>query len=205
MRPILSRLRLVALAFFAVAAIGAMAMALAQPIDLLPETGTSVLERLQQFLVTALLGMASVAVAWLTSTVKSALSALAERQSNEAFKRLLEIVANTAATAVREVAQTAVNDLKAAHEDGRLTKAEALAALQAAKNRAWAILSDAVKQQLLDLVGGSAQKAIDTYVVPAIEAEVAVLDKLLPAAEPITDQATKDRVLQLARARLNLA
>lgn len=176
--------------------------AFAQQVD---APGQGLLDNVQQFLVTALLGLASVAVAWLTTTVRTALTALADRQKNEAFKRLLEIVADTAATAVREVAQTAVNDLKAAHDDGRLTKAEAMAALQAAKNRAWAILSDAVKQQLLDLVGGNAQKAIDTYVVPAIEAEVAILDKVLPPAEPITDQATKDRVLQFARARLNVA
>lgn len=159
----------------------------------------------QQVLIPLLLSAATYAVAWVGTALRTFLVNLAANQKNEAFKKLLEVVAETASTAVREIAQTAVNDLKAAHEDGKLTKAEAMAALQAAKDRAWSILSQQIKDQLLAIVGGSVQAAKDTFLTPAVEAEVALLDNLLPTADPITDPATKDRVLQLARARLNLA
>src|SRR5690606_25810466 len=120
-------------------------------------------------------------------------------QKNELVKKVLELVGTTAATAVANVAQVAVNDLKAAAADGRLTREEAQAALQKAVDQVWAAIGQAARDILLGAVGGSESKAIETFIKPAVEAEVRVLSAIAPPANPLLDPADRDRMVRLAR------
>lgn len=160
---------------------------------------------LQDVLLPALLTLASAAVAYLASAAAGWIRRAAAGQQNELVKKILELVANTAATAVASIAQTAINDLKRAREDGRLTREEAAAALKLASEQVWAAIGQAARDALLAAVGGSAATAIDKYIKPAVEAEVLALEALgATPAEPITDPADREKVVRLARSRLAL-
>ena len=97
-----------------------------------------------------------------------------------------------------------MNDLKAAAEDGRLTREEARAALDKAVEQVWAAIGQAARDALLGAVGGSETRAIETFIKPAVEAEVNALGMIGPAAKPIESAVDRDRVARLARSRLNL-
>lgn len=158
----------------------------------------------QEHILPWLLNLAGAAATYVLGVLAVWLHGLVASQKNETVKKVLELVATTATTAVANIAQTVIRDLKAAHEDGRLTEAEARAALAKAVDQVWAAIGQAARDALLKAAGGSQEAVIKTYIVPAVEAEVALLDEVLPAAEPITDPVTKERVLNMARARLGL-
>jgi hypothetical protein len=86
-----------------------------------------------------------------------------------------------------------------------LTREEAQAALRLAADQVWAAIGQAAREALLAAVGGSAAKAIDTYIKPAVEAEVLVLEAYgATPAKSITDTMDRERVIRLARNRLAL-
>lgn len=161
---------------------------------------------IQDVLLPALLTLASAAITWLAGAAAGWIRKAAASQQNELVKRVLEIVAVTAATAVANIAQTAINDLKRAREDGKLTREEAQAALKLASEQVWAAIGQAARDALLAAVGGSAATAIDTYVKPAVEAEVLALEALgATPAEKVVKPEDRDRVIRLARSRLALS
>lgn len=168
------------------------------------DTSPPAADFLQEVLLPALLTLAGAAVTYLAGWLAAWVKRLASTQQNELVKRVLELVGTTAATAVANVAQVAVNDLKAAAEDGRLTREEARAALDKAVEQVWAAIGQAARDALLGAVGGSETRAIETFIKPAVEAEVNALGMIGPAAKPIESAVDRDRVARLARSRLNL-
>lgn len=191
-------MRILRFALVLVLALSGLALAAANP--------PPAVDFLQDVLLPALLTLAGAAVTYLASAAAGWIRRAAATQQNELVKRVLEIVATTAATAVANVAQTAINDLKRAREDGRLTREEAQAALRLASEQVWAAIGQAARDALLAAVGGSAAKAIDTYIKPAVEAEVLVLEQLgATPAEKVVEPADRARVIALARSRLALS
>ena len=158
----------------------------------------------QELVVPTLLTLASAAIGYLSVLLSGFLKRAAANQENQLVAKALEMVGSMAVTAVAETAQIAVKQLKAAHADGKLTREEAQAALAFAASRVWATLGAQARDTLLKQSGGSVQAAIDTFVKPAVEQQVALLDAVLPRAEPVTGEADRVRTLALARAKLGL-
>lgn len=196
MRDRMKFLVTILLAVAAVLVVGSLGFA--QPGDSPPA------DFLQEVLIPALLTLAGAAVTYLAGALAAWVTRLAATQKNELIKKALELVGTTAATAVANVAQVAVNDLKTAAADGRLTREEAQAALQKAVEQVWAAIGQAARDVLLGAVGGSQSAAIETFIKPAVEAEVHALATVAPPAKPIEDVADRDRMVRLARSRLAL-
>lgn len=167
-------------------------------------TPTSFADLWQELVVPTLLTLASAAIGYLSVLLSGFLKRAAANQENQLVAKALEMVGSMAVTAVAETAQTAVKQLKAAHADGKLTREEAQAALAFAASRVWATLGAQARDTLLKQSGGSVQSAIDTFVKPAVEQQVALLDAVLPQAAPITGEGERERALMLARAKLGL-
>ena len=90
---------------------------------------------------------------------------------NDALRSLLAMVDQAAGDAVNATYQTAVNDLKAANADGKLTPEEAKAAFTHSVQAAWgAIVADA-KADLAKFFGGAA--GAQAVVGQAVESKVA--------------------------------
>lgn len=158
----------------------------------------------QQVVIPALLTLASGAVAYLAAIGGGVLKRAAANQENQLVAKALELVGSTAVTAVAETAQTAVQQLKSAHADGKLTREEAQAALAFAASRVWASIGQQARDTLLKQAGGEVKAAVDTFVKPAVEQQVALLDAVLPAAAPLSGEAERERALMLARSKLGL-
>lgn len=165
---------------------------------------TSFADLWQELVVPTLLTLASAAIGYLSVLLGGVLKRAATNQENQLVAKALEMVGSMAVTAVAETAQTAVKQMKAAHADGKLTREEAQAALAFAAGRVWATLGQHARDSLLKQVGGSTQSAIDTFIKPAVEQQVALLDAVLPQAAPITGEGERERTLMLARAKLGL-
>lgn len=108
--------------------------------------------------------------------------------------------------AVNELFQTAIAQLKASKEDGKLTPEEARAAFRAAVNAAWAALSQPVRDGLSGLFGGEAgaKSALGKMVESAVaRGKVAGMDGGI-VAKPTDDAGRRSLELVLARQRLGL-
>jgi hypothetical protein len=119
---------------------------------------------------------------------------------NQILATTLSIAGNVAAAAVAETAQTAVSHLKAAREDGKLTREEAQAAFRTALNRAWSMLGREL-QETLTHHAGSESAAKDKVLGPIVEQMVA---QTSATASPPVDDAQAASEVTLARARLGL-
>lgn len=100
-----------------------------------------------------------------------------EKEATIKDRRLREatdLLSDLAFSAAEAVAQNAVNDLKAAASDGRLTRDEALAAAQRGKEIAFAQLSNEV-QKLLISQAGTYENALERFVAPKLEGAVSEL------------------------------
>jgi hypothetical protein len=141
------------------------------------------------------------AVTWLGVQASTLVRTQAAKVKNDTVARVLEVLGVAATTAVTAIAQTAVNKLKANSADGRLTPEEAQAALQAARDQAWATIGKEGRQALVALVG-SQSAALQKIVEPAIERAVAETKGL--ANETVSSPERREGELRLARARLGL-
>lgn len=163
--------------------------------DLIPTLLTETLVPILAALVLAAIGWASTtAVTYLKSRTKALGSGL--------LRNALEQLIDAAALAVAETSQVAVDELKIAAKDGKLSKDEAAAALNNATKRAWEILGPELRQILLGIFGGDEQATLEGLVKPAIEAAVRRQDE--PRKEAPADPEVAQREAALARARLGL-
>lgn len=175
----------------------ALAEAAAQPV-------TTLEEFLQRILWPTVFTVATALVSWLGAVAVQLVKSLTARVKNDTIAGVLEQLGVITTTAVASVMQEAVLDLKAAHEDGKLSPDEAKAALHLAVNRIWGALGAEAKDALAGLFGGDTTAAITQLVEPAVEAEVAMLSSMLPSAAPFEDEAAKLNAIRHARTRLGL-
>jgi len=126
---------------------------------------------------------------------------------NAILSDLLGMVSQAAGDAVNATYQTAVNDLKAASADGKLTAEEARAAAGHALESAWAALAADAKADLAKFFGGAAgaqkvvAQAVESKVAQAKAAGVDAPSAKVQALAP--DQ--KQKVLDQARVQLGLS
>jgi len=182
----------------------ATGVALLAGLTLAQDTAASLAGLWQEVVIPALLTLASGLIGYLAVLGSGVLKRAAQNQENQLVARALDLVGQTAVTAVAETAQTAVQQLKAAHADGKLTREEANAALAYAASRVWATIGKQARETLAQQAGGDSKAAIDAFVKPAVEQQVALLDRVLPASEPVTGEAERERTLMLARSKLGL-
>lgn len=175
----------------------ALAEAAAQPV-------TTLEEFLHRILWPTVFTVATALVSWLGAVAVQLVKSLTARVKNDTIASVLEQLGVITTTAVASVMQEAVLDLKAAHEDGKLSPDEAKAALHLAVNRIWGALGAEAKDALAGLFGGDASAAITQLVEPAVEAEVAMLSSMLPAAAPLEGEGAKLDAIRHARTRLGL-
>lgn len=90
---------------------------------------------------------------------------------NEQLREATDLLSDLAFSAAEAVAKGAVDSLKAAAADGKLTRAEAAAAARRGKEIAFSQLSNEV-QQLLIQQAGSYDGALERFVAPKLEAAV---------------------------------
>lgn len=126
---------------------------------------------------------------------------------NDTLRSLLGMVDTAVGDAVNATYQTAVNDLKAASADGKLTAEEAKAALTHSVEAAWASLVADAKKDLSKLFGGvqPAKAALaqiaESKVAQAKAAGVAKASANVQALAP----EQKQKVLDQARVQLGLS
>jgi len=126
---------------------------------------------------------------------------------NGILSNLLGMVAQAAGDAVNATFQTAVNDLKAANADGKLTAEEAKAAAAHAARSAWDALAADAKADLGKLFGGAG--AAQAVVAQAVESKVAQA-KAAGIAQPSASVASatpeqKQRAIDAAHVQLGLS
>ena len=112
-----------------------------------------------------LLGVGLLALTGLGSQYLLAKTALIK---NERFRSVMVTVETVVFAKVREINAEAVNSLKAASADGKLTQAEAAAALATAVKESWAALP-AIVQAFLSAQAGSPAQAQGKFLVPVIK------------------------------------
>lgn len=155
---------------------------------------------LQEVLIPIALTVLTAIAAWIGTTARSWIARKARETDNQILATVYGLVGQVAATAVAETAQTAVTQLKAAREDGKLTPDEARAAFRAAVNRTWNMLGQEAKDVLTGQAGSeSAAKA--NIVGPMVEQMVANT-KTVASAPQTEVQAAKE--VTMARMRLGL-
>lgn len=99
------------------------------------------------------------------------LSAKTAAVKNEKLRGVLDLVAQLAFQKVRQLFQEAIEALKLASADGKLTPEEAKAAGATAVKELWEALPEVAKAILI-AVTGSAEQAKATYLKPAVEQAV---------------------------------
>lgn len=155
-----------------------------------------------EIVVPAIAALLSAVLAWGIPALFTAIRGFLEaRVDNETVRRVLDEVTRAVEVAVKETAQIAVNDLKAAASDGKLTREEAVAALNKAVASAWGSLTQQARERLLGELGSEA--AVHKFLESQVEAELAVV-KALPKAAPIVDEGERAKVVGAARGRLGL-
>lgn len=157
-------------------------------------------QTLLPILLTALAAIAT----WAIGKGAAWLEGKAQLVKLERIKVALEHLVDAAATAALETAQTAVDAIKLAASDGKLTPDEARAALEKAVNRAWQLLAPEIREILIGLFG-SEQAAKAAAVTPTVEAAVRGLERPAKGVSPTPeelDALTRDA--RLARQRLGL-
>ena len=147
--------------------------------------------------VTVLAGFLTVAAKRLGDWLKER----AAETENALLAGVLGMVANQAAIAVQHVAQTAVDNLKAASADGKLHPADAREALRAAVWEVWSSLGDRARDVLASEYG-SLDAALKNVIEPAVEAKVRESKVSTPVVEPTVPESEARRELELARAKL---
>lgn len=156
----------------------------------------------QDGLVPILLTILTALAAWLSTTVRDWIKRKARETDNQILSTVLGLAGQTAATAVAEVAQTTVEQLRAAREDGRITPDEAKAAFNKATERAWGMLGKSARDILTEHAG-SEEAAKESIIGPLIEQMVGAT-KGQASASPPSDDTSKARDVALARSRLGL-
>ena len=126
---------------------------------------------------------------------------------NDTIRGLLAMVDQAAGDAVNATYQTAVNDLKAANADGKLTAEEAKAAFTHSVHAAWAAIVADAKKDLASLFGGTGGAL--QKVGAAVESKVAVA-KVSGVATPTAKVAAgtpeqKAKAAAAARVQLGLS
>jgi len=156
--------------------------------------------------VVPILGSAFLAfTSWASKRLGDYFAARAKNESNALLHNVYAHMGHLASIAVAEVSQTAVDQLKAASSDGKLTKAEGSAALNAAVKRLWQLMGDEARSILLTQAGGSAANAQTNILTPIVEAAVRAQKTGTPNpnATP-SDEGAKARDVAFAQARLGL-
>lgn len=138
---------------------------------------------------------------WAAAQLSSFLRARAKATENELMRSVLTMVADQAGIAVESVAQRAVNKLKAAAADGRLTAEDALLALRAAVEEVWESIGKQAQEALVK-EHGSEEEAKRQVIEPAIEAKVLESKVATPVKEPPVPEDAVRAELELARQRL---
>lgn len=113
----------------------------------------------------------------------------------------LEVLEQLVLPVVQEIAEDATLVLKASAADGKLTQAEAKAALNSAVRATLADLP-AWAEVALTQTAGSQGAMVERVVVPQVEKAVAEVKTRLEL--PNLEQAAKDELRKMARARLGL-
>lgn len=155
----------------------------------------------QETLVPVLLAVLTAAATWLATTARAWVKRKAEETENALLSQALSLAGQSAATAVAELTQTAVANLKAAREDGRLTADEAQAAFTAAVERTWSMIGQSARQTLVGEAGSEAAAKND-MIGPVVEQMVGATRSLSKPPPASQEQAVKE--VTLARARLGL-
>ncbi|ABW35064.1 hypothetical protein Dgeo_3023 (plasmid) [Deinococcus geothermalis DSM 11300] len=130
---------------------------------------------------------------------------------SEQLRHALEVVGHLVVAKVAEINAQAVDTLKKASADGKLTADEAGAALRTAVQEVWTALPD-VLRALLTAAAGSEEAAQDAYVRPQVERQVQGAPRSLaalalpdaPPLEHIFKPSVTPAQVTAARARLGL-
>ena len=120
---------------------------------------------------------------------------------NDTLRLVLVMVADRAGVAVQHLAQVAVDRLKAASVDGRLSPQDAAAALRAAALEVWAGLGKQARDLLLSEYG-SFDTVMKQLIEPTVEAKVREAKVTTPISEPPVTEGMVLTELQIARSRL---
>lgn len=118
--------------------------------------------------VSALAGLVVSGTRYLKARADAETAKITTGIKNDTIKAALEKGEDAATTAVLEIAQTTVDDLKAKAADGKLTPEEAQQAKNAAVRRALSMLSDAAIQTI-NTESGNAQVWIEAKIEAAVK------------------------------------
>jgi hypothetical protein len=154
-------------------------------------------------LMPALFAFLAVAVPFVTTQATVLLRRASAAQKSKLMEWAVNLVGTLAVRAVGDVAQRAVLTLKAAHEDGKLSREEATAAMRTATQQVWTALGAEARAVLVASVG-SEKDVREQIIQPAIEANVALLDSALPEVPPLASEIERLRALTEARRQLGL-
>ena len=119
---------------------------------------------------------------------------------NARIERALDTLNRLAWAKVYEIYQDAVEDIKVASQDGRLTLDEANAAFNAALKELTDALPGWLHKTLLAFAGGSVAQMQETYLSPAIEQAAASMPVTAPSALDEEDDPVEYQNLQARRA-----
>ena len=195
---------LLAVAVAPVATVALMPVAMAQATG--DSGGRSLLQVILVGTIVPILGSLFLSfTSWASKKAGDFFDARAKNEKNATIKTVFDHLGHLASIAVSEVSQTAVDALKAAAEDGKLTAEEGRAALTAAVKRTWQLLGAEARGLLTDLAGGSEANAMEHVVKPVVEAAVRAqkVASPNPSSKP-KDAAIAARDAALAQARLGL-
>lgn len=117
--------------------------------------------------VSALAGLVVSGARYLKATADAKTAQITAGIKNNQIKTALEQGEDAATTAMLEIAQTTVDDLKAKAADGKLTPEQAQQVKSAAVNRALSMLSDAAIQTI-STESGNAQAWIEAKIEAAV-------------------------------------
>jgi hypothetical protein len=139
-------------------------------------------------------------VTWAAARFSAWLKVRAKETQNAMLRTVLVTVADRAGVAVNHVAQTAVDKLKAASADGKLSPQDAATALKAAVLETWSSLGKNARDFLLGEYG-SFDAVVKQVIEPTVEAKVKEA-KAIPSTEtPVTGDAAMHE-LRLAQQKL---
>jgi hypothetical protein len=152
-------------------------------------------------LLAALVTVAGGAITLAAAQARAWMRAKAMETENALLRGVLTIVADQAGIAVQHVAQTAVDKLKAASVDGKLTPAHAKEALRAAALETWFNLGKQA-QELLKAEYGGFDQVMNQLIEPTVEAQVRTAKVTTPVVvQPMSETAALSE-LAMARQRL---
>jgi hypothetical protein len=152
-------------------------------------------------LLAALVTVAGGAITLAAAQARVWMAAKARETENALLRGVLTIVADQAGIAVQHVAQTAVDKLKAASTDGKLTPKDAKEALRAAALETWFNLGKQA-QDLLKNEYGSFDAVLRQLLEPTVEAQVRAAKAAAPVVDAPLSEAAAMSELMLARQKL---